>query len=260
MIDHLKITKTTAIEALSNCNSNSDLILIGTSPLKFSFSSLKVAVENGVINDSSSFKNVFGYNVNFFYVIEQVDNNVVVNYERGIGCIYQKDGNTYLNRKISFVIGKNSVESGVNKTGTPFPFKCVNHNMVIYSSLPPTYFECLAPTNSVLTSSESCIPQPVPLVNDSFLARLQDGIEAISFSDSRLIDKISNLISKFSKQLKLKTSKLSVKRVEVEAVDLIPTTEVKAKKGSFYYDEHSDTIKVYNGTSWRSLSFIKDDV
>lgn len=259
MIDHLKLSKTTAIEALDNCSVNSDLKLIGLSPLKNFLPDLKVAIEHGDINDSSLFKNVFGLNTNFFYIIEQVDNNTVINYERGIGCIYEKNNQIYLDRKVSFVTGKNSSESFVNRTGTPFPFRCCNCNLVLHSSLPPTYFESLSPANCVLTSSEPCLPNPVVLHNDSLLGRLDNGIESISLSDNRLVDKFINLISKFSKQIKLKTSKLSLKKVEAETLDLIPTNNPKAKAGTLYYDNESNELKVFDGTSWRVLMLKEND-
>lgn len=255
MIDHLKLSKTTAIEALDNCSANSDLKLIGIAPLKTSLPDLRTAIDHGDINDSCLFKNVFGYNVNFFYVIEQVENNIVVNYERGIGHIYEKNGETYLDRKVSFVNGKNSAENFVNTSGQPFSFRCCNYNLVLYSSLPPTYFESLSPANCVLTSSEPCLPNPVVLHNDSLLGRLDNGIESISLLDNRLVDKLINLISKFTKQLKLKTSKLSLKKVETETLDLIPTTNPKAKAGTLYYDNESNELKVFDGTSWRVLIF-----
>lgn len=260
MIDHLQLTHQTAIEALSNCDQNNDLVFVGTNSLSQVCSLLKSSVETGLINSDHSFSKVFGYNTNFYYVIEQVEKDVVVNYERGIGYVYEQNGNNYLKRLRSFVTGKNSVEAAVNKTNTPFEFRCYNScNLVIYSSLPPTYIECLAPEHCVLTSSQSFLPQPVVLNTNSFLARINDNIESVSFDDERLIDKITSLISQFTKQLKLKTSKLTTKKAEFETLQLTPSTDTTAKAGTLRYDKQSNKLMLFDGQSWRTVSLEPSD-
>lgn len=244
-----------AIQPLCNCSLNSDLKLVDPLELAHCCSSLNDCVKSKEISSENSFESVFGYDVNFYYIIEQIENETVINYERGIGCIYKKDNHTYLNRKLSFATGKNAGELYPNRTNVPFPFKCYNDhsNIVLYSSLPPTYLECLAAENSVLCSSSPCLPNVVSLDNDSFLGRFDSTITSVSFSDSRLVDKIAALICKFTKQLKLKTSKLSLNRVETNMIDLVPSSDVKAKIGTLYYDEESDSLKLYTKNGWRTI-------
>ena len=249
-----------AIEALSNCNQNNDLVFVGTNFLAGICSSLKSSVQTGVITNDHSFVNVFGYNTNFFYAIEQVENDIVVNYERGIGYVYEQNGHNYLKRIRSFVTGQNSVQASVNKTNVPFEFKCFEScNLVIYSTLPPTYIECLAPQNCVLTSSESFLPQPVVLNENSFLSRFDGNIEAVSFNDDRLIDKVTSLISKFTKQLKLKTTKLTAKRGEFETLQLTPSTDPNAKEGTLRYDKDSRHLMIFDGQSWHKIMLENQD-
>jgi hypothetical protein len=102
------------------------------------------------------------------------------------------------------------------------------------------------------------VPQPVQIQQNSFLSRLDGDIESVDFEDDRLVDKITKIIAKFTKQLKLKTSKLTLKRIEPETIDMVPTSNVKAKRGSLYYDEQDDTLKIYNGQSWKTIAFLKD--
>jgi hypothetical protein len=261
MIDHLKISKITAIEAVANCHEGQDLELIGTSSLKNCGETLKHAVQSGHLNDDFCFSKIFGYNTNFFYVIEQIQNNAVCWYERGIAYVYDKDGRTFLRRIRSFVTGKNSYECSPNVTGDPYPFKCCSYgnNVLIYSSIPPTYLESLAPANCVLTSSDSCLPQPVVLNENSFLSRFDGNIEAVSFSDERLVDKITALISKFTKQLKLKTTKLTAKKAEFETLELTPSVNPQAKAGTLRYDKDSKSLMFFDGQSWRKVSLEPSD-
>lgn len=253
----MTIKAQTAIEALGNNPDNSDLELIGIEPLKKVLPSLKAAIEADGINDSCKFVEVFGLDNNFFYIIECVSDNKVCGYERGIGSIYTKDNRTFLNRKRIFVYGNNSLECAVSKDNVPKPFVC-NCDTYIYSSIPPTYLESLVVENSVLCSSMSCLPYPVNMTEDSLLARISDTIESVSFKDDRLISKIINTIATFGKQLKLKTSKLSLKRVEPEVIDMVPTSNIKAKRGSIYYDESDNKLKLYDGEQWKVIAFTEE--
>lgn len=248
------------MEAVANCNQNPDLELIGVLSLKDHSSTLKQAIEAKVLTEDCSFKNIFGYNTNFYYVIESISNNTVTFFERGVGYVYEQDGKTYLKRSFPFVSGKNPAESQPCRDGIPHPFLCCGNgcNTMVYSSIPQSYLECFVVDHAILTSSEQYIPNPVQLNNDSVLARLDGEIESVSLDDNRLIDKIANLVSKFTKQLKLKTSKLSLKRLETEMVDLTPCYNPKAKKGSMYYDELDNTVKVFTGTAWKTFAFSKD--
>lgn len=259
-INHLTIKNLIALEALKNNNSCSDLELDGIEPLKFVSESLKHSLEFGGITEANKFASIYGFDNNFFYVIESVDTDTksIIYYERGIAYIYSNDDRTFLKRIRLFVSGKNSNEFSVSQDGVPQPINCSSFKTLIYSSVPPTYLECLASEHSVLCSSTSSLPNPVTMENNSILARLDQDIQSLSFDSDHFVNFVVNAISKFAKQLKLKTSKLSLKRVESEILDMIPSSNIKAKKGSLYYDETDNTLKLYNGDSWKTLAFVKD--
>lgn len=245
-----------ALEAVKNCSNNEDLELVGIEPLKNYSNKLKLDIKAGAITEKNNFKDTFGYNNNFYYVLECVCNDKVDGYERGVGYIYEKEGRTFLKRVAPLYEGENSVQvypcSSIN--GRTF---CSNDNVLLYSTVPMSYFESLVVEHSVITSSDPCLPNPVHLPNHSILARFDNNIEGVTFSDNRLIDKIVDIFSKFSKQVKLATSKLSVKRAEADTIDLVPlnSESVKAKIGSFCYDKTTNTVKVYTKDGWRTLQF-----
>jgi hypothetical protein len=258
MIDHLKTTNQTAIELLKNSLSNPDLELVGSKDL----GRYSPAFANSNLDEKFHFKNIFGLNVNFCYVIQSIClvTNAAKLYERGIGYVYDSDGATFLKRVMPIFRGINQADCSINYSGLPLDFNCCDAQSYSFvtSTLPVTYFESLAVPNSVLCSSSPLVPQPVQIQQNSFLSRLDGDIESVDFEDERLVDKITKIISKFAKQLKLKTSKLSLKRVEPETIDMVPTSNVKAKRGSLYYDEQDDTLKIYNGQSWKTIAFLKD--
>lgn len=255
---NIKTSRITAIEALTKSD-NEDLELIGQEPLANLSKPLANAIKSGAINSSSCFSQVFGYNTNFYYIIECVVKEKVVRYERGIGYIYEKDNRTFLKREIPIASGKNSAECIPASTIGCSPFSCCDSDCtVIYSSIPASLSESLPLDNSVLGCLSRFIPQCIQVQNYSILARLDGELQSISLEDQSLIEKLINSLCSFTKQIKLKTSKLFAKRIESETIDLIPTSNVKAKKGSLYYDESDDTIKVYNGQSWKTVQFLKD--
>jgi hypothetical protein len=241
---------------VKNCSTSEDLELVGTKPLETYSDQLKFAIQAKEINDDLKFDKVFGYNNNFFYTIEVIKDSKVDGYERGIGYIYKKGSKTFLKRVLPLYCGKNSLECAPSreKCGRAF---CSNDNVLIYSSVPHTYLEALVVENCVIASSDPCLPNPIHLPNNSILARFDDNIEGVTFSDKRLVDKVVDIFSKFSKQLKLATSKLSVKRAEADTIDLVPLSSenVKAKVGSFCYDKNTNTVKVYTTNGWRTLQF-----
>jgi hypothetical protein len=256
MIKQLTIKKNIALEAVKNCSTNEDLELVGVQSLKDYSEQLKYAIEAGSITDETNFKDTFGYNNNFFYVLEVVNNETVEGYERGVGYIYEQDNRIFLKRVAPLYEGKNSSECYPCKDLNGKTF-CSSDNVLLYSSAPTTYLEALVVESCVITSSDPCVPNPVHLPNNSMLVRFDDNIEGVTFSDKRLVDKVVDIFSKFSKQLKLATSKLSVKRAEADTIDLVPLSSenVKAKVGSFCYDKTTNTVKVYTANGWRTLQF-----
>jgi hypothetical protein len=259
MNQKIKITNKTSIEVLKKCSDSNDLELVGICELSCCSQAFKNAVESKYINEDCCFNKNFDDDCSFFYFIEAVKNGSIVYYERGIASIYSKDGRTFLNRHTPLVYGENSNKAVVIKDGIGFPF---NYNddtkLVLYSTVPHSFLECLALDHSIIGCSDPFFARPIQLEQNSILARFDDDIEGVGLDDNRLIDKLINAFAKFTKQIKLKTSKLSLKRLECETIDLLSTSNIKAKKGSLYYDESDDTIKVYNGNEWKTIAFVKD--
>lgn len=259
-IQKITTSPVTAIEALSKTLENEDLELVGQDSLVNVSKSLASAVKAGLFGEQHLFSKVFGYDTSFYYIIECINKEKVTSYERGIGYVYQKDNRIFLKRQVPIVNGKNANEVIPSTLCGALEFSChENDAIIIYSTLPHTFIESLPNDNSVLaTTQKAFIPQPVKVQENSILGRLDNNLQSISLDDENFVEKIINCISKFAKQIKLKASKLSLKRVESEIVDMIPTSNIKARKGSMYYDESDDTIKVYNGQSWKTVAFLKD--
>jgi hypothetical protein len=265
MIQQLKTTKIIATEVAQNCPNSPDLELVGTQSLE-NCDFFKESMRAGAIKEEHLLRNAIGLNQNFYYSVQCLPNTRSCSidgcvYERGIGYLYEKDNRVFLKRSIPVMNQYSDNTASVNNSSTPRPFKCCNEqSTVIVSSItPPTYAEALAVPNSVLASSEGFLPAPVQLQQNSFLVRLFDNILSLSFDSEIFSDIIINTLAKFTKQIKLKTSKLCVKRIQSDMIDLNPSSSAKAVKGSLYYDETTDTIKFYNGTKWKSFVCVDEE-
>lgn len=264
MIDHLKTIKTLAIEAANSLPNSTDLQLIELENLE-NCDVFKDMLRSGEINQNTTIRSLIGLNTNFFYSVECIPNKNSKKcsldgcvYERGIGYLYEQNSNFFLKRLIP-IINQHSDGSSFHNTRGPERFKCCDEEstVVITSVVPPSYLEALAiPYSVLITDKDPFIPTPIQVKPNSFLARLTDSIQNLSFDSEYFIDLIISIITKFSKQLKLKTSKLCVKRIETDIIDIKSSDNQKAVKGSLVYDNDSNTLKFYDGTSWRTIQFV----
>lgn len=263
MIDHLKTLKILAIEVAKNHPTKSDLQLVGLEDIE-NCHIFKDMIRSGDVNENNTLRKAVGLNTNFFYSIECVANKVKSSvdegclYERGVGYLYEEDGLVFLKRIIPMVNGY-SDNSFVANNLYPRPFKCceTDSTVVVTCITPQTYFEALAVPHSFIMSSEDpFIPAPLQVKKNSFLARLEGCIQNVSFIGEEFVDIVSEAICKFSKHLKLKASKVTVKRLETTIIDIKPSNETRGVRGSLVYDSATNNLKFYNGEEWKTISLL----
>lgn len=254
---NLKTSISTAIELGKHCSDNT-IELLGIEPLKQVNKPLYYAVCNGDINCNNTFKSTFGPDVLFFYSIEQTKDNIVTKFERGIGYYFEKDNIQYIKRHIPIAMGNNSQDSTIC-TGSCAHFDCSDcEHLVVYSTVPTSYAECLIHANSIITSVSPFRPHSFVLENNSVVGRLDGNVQSLSLENKGFIESLISSISKFTKQIVLKASKLDIKKLACYTLHLNKTSKSSSKAGDIIYDEADDNLKYYDGTNWRILSWIKD--
>jgi hypothetical protein len=266
---NLTISKKIAIETALPCPKSKDLKLSGISSLSFINESLSIALSQGSISNDNTFLNVFGLDNLFFYHAEKVSNNIRLVLERGIGHLISIDNEVYLRRERPVCYYLNDSNEPIASTHA-YDLTIDNDNeyIVVSSTLPPSYIELLYEQNAVITSSDSFLPQSVKLDENSVLARLQDKIVSLCLKDFGSLDDFQKAVNEallsYKNQVTLGCSKLSMKSkrgvISSNIFQLNPTSNPPAKKGTFIYDETDDLLKYYDGSSWRSLAFTKDDL
>jgi len=220
---------------------------------------------NIVPNDSPLFSELFEPSNKFFYLAEKIQDNTVLLRERGIGRLVAID-NGYEIERIQPL--------GFYVNGDSNPHPCVNgpvdfsDTITVTSSYPFSLLESLSEDHSVVTCSSPFVPRPVQLSNFSILGRLDGEIVSLSFDElsecEEFKEALVRAITGYTKQIALGATKINTKSkrgiISSNVFHLNPTSNPPAKKGTLIYDESDDVLKYYDGTSWRSLSFTKDNL
>jgi hypothetical protein len=254
---NLKIAKIPTIELGCQCPKKADIKLLGISDLSKVNDSFRLALECKSITIDNLLSSVYDFDTKFFYVIEKVKDNVQSIRERGIGYLYKQDEDIYLKREQPICFNLNNDNNNYPCVNGPTDFIKDDEDtfILISSTVPPTYIENLYTSNCLITSSSPFYPQPIEIQPNSLVGRLQGDLQSLSLDDEDFVDSLIDCLSSFTKQLKLKTSKLDVKRLGTPLLQFTPTKNPQAKKGCLYYDEDTDLLKYFDGSRWRELTW-----
>jgi hypothetical protein len=251
-----------AIELISNVEGIDDLLLCGIEGIQHANYNFSVAHYYGTINSDNSVSNVFGLGEEnkFFYTLLSFRDNEVIRYEAGTGYAYEKDGKHYFNRYLPIYQGKNEQHQQLVPKGKS-TYICINDAInVLVSSYPPNYSLIFHDKNCLLSSIDKSIPHCIQVLENSFLARIDDDdLSNVSFNSKEFTEIVAESLAKYTKQLSLKVSKLSANKLSVKHLQLDSSSDFNVKKGTFIYDETTDTVKFYNGSKWRTLKWAEDE-
>lgn len=171
--------------------------------------------------------------------------------EVGLGCFKIIDGKNYIirDRPFYYIDHENKVDRAQDLLQF-FCDKSVNEKLIVTTYLPQTIQEVLCCPNSVVACDSPHIPLPVTIKNNSFLGRLDDGIQSIDISSIFTPNNVLSVLSQFTRMLKLMCSVLDVKRLRTSHLELKPSTAPSEKEGSIYYDKEQKVLKFHNGREW----------
>lgn len=244
--------KTTSQQATEYCRIeiNDNVELLGIEPLKNVSLSLKFAVQNKVLTNKNTFIETFGPDCYFFYLLQQIRQEKVVESERGIGTLTIVDGKTFLKRELPIQSSTNVCDGGC------VAFVCSDcDHFVVTSSFPITYSECLHEDNVLISSRSPFVPHTIRSSPHSIIARLDGNLDAISFKDifgdKEFQDELMALLKKYNKQIAFGCSKLSAKRVQTSAIQFDKVDTSSIKKNTIALD--GNELKFYDGENWHKL-------
>jgi len=255
----LRTSKTPALERAKGVPFSPDIELLGTEALS-EFPEFKLSISNGDISSTkNSFLSVYGTDCKFFYSVE-IKSDSIGFIERGLGNVEQHDGKFFLKRNRPFYYIENGNAISLTK---PRPIAADDSLQVIAASYAPTtYIELLTDANALITSTSPHLPTSVVVDNHSLLGRLDGEIESLKISDivneGHISEIALNAIKQHTKNLILKSSKVDVKRLTTNDLQLHPQKSAPERKGVLYYDESENCLKYYDGEKWRTLTWTED--
>jgi hypothetical protein len=249
-----------AIEAFKNIENSTDLLLCGHDDIEKANYELSVAKYYSHIDENNCIKSVFGLGEDnqFFYTALSFINNSMCRYECGIGYAYEHNNIIRFCRKMPLFGGKNSSSKIPVEPNSEYPAP-ENSTSILIGSAPSDYTLLFCDKNYILTSLAPLFPVGIPVKPHSLLGRLDGDLSNISLEDDSLADYVVDILCRYSKQLSLKTSKLNANKLAIKQLQLEPSSGNAAKKGTFIYDEETDTIKFFNGEKWRTLKWVDEE-
>ena len=251
-----------AIEIVSISDDSSDLLLCGIDGIHHANYKFSEAHYYELIGSDNSVSNVFGLGEEnkFFYTLSSFRDNEVIRYESGTGYAYEKDGKNYFCRYLPLYAGKNLAHRQLIKRDNSQFILDPTAVHVLMSSVPEDYAFIFFDNNCILSSIDKVTPRAIQVQENSFLARVNDNdLSNVLFNSKEFAEIVAEALTKYTKQLVLKTSKLSVNKLSVKQLQLEPSSDTSVKKGTFIYDETTDTVKFYNGSEWRTLKWAEDE-
>ncbi len=242
------LTTKTAIELCSH-HSDTELELCGCCALEQVNQPLYYAVKNKAITEDNSFLKVFGFDVCFFYALEQIKDGKIVKNERGIGSLRKEGDKILLKRDVPVATG-NGDAPHIPCEGKCTYFNCTDcEHLIAYSTLPVNYGELLLHANTLITSVAPFVPSALVVENNSLVGRLDDDLTSLSIED------VVHLIASYTKQLVLKTSRLESKRIVTKTLELQNNSSQEVRKGSLIYNEEENALKFYDGKNWKRILY-----
>jgi hypothetical protein len=247
------------IETFCSCEThpNNDFLLTGHLNLENANQDYKIAVNSNSLSEKNYIKNAIGLGPEntFNYVLESFLNKKQIKHETGVGYAYEIDSVVRFKKLFAIMHGTDPEESHYCNYTQPV-FYCTEGAVnIIRGFIPDVYNYNLHFDNGILISTAPYIPSCLHIKENSLVGRFNQDLQNISFDDPDFIDYIGRCVSHYTKQLNLKSSKVSAKAISTQSIQFNPSSLQNIKSNTLVYDENTDTLKFYNGIKWRTVKW-----
>lgn len=217
------------------------------------------ALKGGGITPECCLPCIFSVKDCFFYALEHIRDGKTLSYERGVGCLFKKNDVYFLERKTPLFIGENA--SNLSPcSGTKPAFSCKEgDHFIVYSTVPVIYAENLLGADYLISSVSPFKPHSFQVTGGTLVGNMGEGIGAFGKDSPKLSEFLAETLSRFTKQLTLKTSKLCAKVIALSTILLKKTSKTGIKEGGLIVDEADGRLKYYDGTKWKVIEWSDDE-
>ncbi len=219
-----------------------------------------VARRQSIVPTEHSFYDVFGTENKFWYRIDEVhgDNIETVCHEIGIGYLETRGNDKYLIRdEPAYCKNKDSDEVYYNGAHVESFNECPEgyYLIVSYVQLPNVDTILVDPGCMLYSDTDESI-SPLYIDNNSFITKTPEkGITSVS---AQALDEIHGFSDSVIKSIRQHTKNLILQspNVSVKSLTFKASKDCKTEKiGTVFFDKESKTLKCYDGTTWRTLSY-----
>lgn len=237
--------------------------LIGTEALVDADTILTDGIKSQQItNKRCGFSGCYGCGCEFLYRIDQLQEGKTISGEIGRGYIeHDHENDQYFLVRMNPFYTLDDTQNVSDPAGTILDFKPLpNTHLVISNYISNIPQEILCEDSCVLTSIAPHIMHPVQLTKDTILARIGfSGIKALKLSDlwktEAFTESVVKSLVSYAKQLVFKTTQIDVRKLKTTQLLFRPSQKALEQTGTMFLDEESGKLKIYDGTSWRTIRY-----
>ena len=188
--------------------------------------------------------------------------------EQGVGKVIEQSGKFYLQRLVA--------TSYINADGDITPtegadlckFKRCKF-LIVSTTQPAHYIDAFSAPHSVLASIDPFCPTPIEVEPESLLGRKDGLIQSVDMSELKemITNSVMEIVLESRRQFRLKARHINLDRkhaaLSAPVLRALPVYDDENKpplqKGVIIYNDDSDCLQYYDGTTWRTLKWMEDD-
>lgn len=259
----LKTVTKLVIEKGEQVSGTNKIKLLGTEALIDADTVLSDGIKSKrITNEKCCFSACYGCGCEFLYKVDLIQSGKTIMGEIGHGYVEHDHENNehFLVRMNPFYV-LDETQNISDPAGTILEFpQLENSHLVVSNYVSNNPQEILCEDGCVLTSIAPHVMHPVQLTKDTLLGRIGfDSVKALKFSQLWSVESFAESVVKalvsYAKQLVFKTTQIDVKKLKTTQIVFKPSKKAIEQLGTIYLDEDSGSLKIYDGTSWRTLKY-----
>ena len=242
---------------------STNMKLLGSKPVEDDL----VKYEKYIINETNqldpdnTFIKNFGLDTKFYYQLMIFKETHLQHNEVGLGCVVEEDGQAFLHRFIALTAVDHEGNI-IHNTGVVTTFLDEEYTHIHVTPYPPQKALQLMIDANTIPCTNKVGPTSVYMEDESCLGVVDGNLQSVPFNTvfslKSFAKSVIDSLAKTTRKLSLRCSSLFCTRIESNILVLHSTSKKVEEEGAVIYDKKSKSIKLFDGTKWRSLTYDED--
>ena len=227
------------------------------------------ATPHYITSETHSLLSVVGLDYKCYYsVVAVYDDSEFTEGEHGVGRVVERSGKFYLERLVPVCYINDDGDHTQVQGGAAYNFQSCSF-LVVSTSQPEHYIDAFSSPHSVLASIDPFSPTPIEIEPESLLGRKDGLIQSVDMAELKemITNSVMEIVLESRKQFRLKARHINLDRknaaLSAPVLRALPVYDDKEKpplqKGVIIYNNDSDCLQYYDGTTWRTLKWMEED-